>query len=50
MGNPYLLSAYIITFLLFGLYGWSIAHRQQGARKGLEDLKKQAPSTSATRD
>ncbi len=50
MANPYLLSAYAITVLLFGLYGWSIAYRQQRARKGLEELKKQAPSPAQARD
>jgi hypothetical protein len=41
MGNPYLITAYVFTAVLFGCYGWSIASRKARARRELEALGRQ---------
>jgi hypothetical protein len=40
MGNPYLVTAYLFTIVLFGAYGWSIASRKARARREIETLGK----------
>ncbi len=44
MGNPYLITAYVFTIVLFGLYGWSIASRKARARREIEALRKNQPA------
>jgi len=37
--NKYLVAAYSAVWLIFMLYAWSLARRQERLRKELEDLK-----------
>jgi CcmD family protein len=41
MVNTYLFLAYALVWLIFILYAWSLARRQDQLRKELEDLKAQ---------
>jgi hypothetical protein len=43
MGNPYLVTAYVFTIVLFGLFGWSIASRKARARREIEALGRNQP-------
>ena len=39
MVNYYLVAAYGLAWLIFGVYAWSLSRRQARLRKDLEDLK-----------
>lgn len=39
MMNTYLFLAYSLVWLIFMLYAWNLARRQEALRKELEDLK-----------
>ena len=43
MGNPYLVTAYVFTIALLGLFGWSIASRKARARREIEALGRNQP-------
>jgi hypothetical protein len=43
MANPYLITAYVFTIVLFGAYGWSIARRKARALREIEALRKNQP-------
>jgi hypothetical protein len=42
VANPYLISAYAFTALLFGLYAWNIGRRKSRAQREIEALRKNA--------
>lgn len=44
MVNHYLVAAYALAWLIFGLYAWSLSRRQARLRKELDDLKRKLPA------
>lgn len=48
MVNHYLVAAYALAWLIFGLYAWSLSRRQAKLRKELDDLKRKLPGVNAS--
>jgi CcmD family protein len=45
--NHYLVGAFSLAWLLFGIYAWSLSRRQERLKKELDELKKKLESSAS---
>jgi CcmD family protein len=46
--NHYLVGAFSLAWLLFGVYAWSLSRRQERLKNELDELKKRLESSTNT--